>query len=64
MKCSMEGCNNSNGPEALEIKHQGEVTDFVCENCLGRAKGLKLFLKKGDDGLFRIEQLTHLENPH
>jgi len=64
MKCVQEGCDNSNGPEALEIRHKGEITCFVCEKCLGRAKGLKVFLKKNDAGLYSIEQLTHLENPH
>ena len=56
-------CQNNTGPESLEIKHKGEVTGFICDECLRKVKGLKVLLKKDEKGLYRLEQVTPLENP-
>jgi hypothetical protein len=63
MSCFMEGCENSLGPEALEVHHKGELVGFVCEVCQGTAKGLKLFLKRDDDKTYRLTDVIPIAKP-
>jgi len=63
MKCFTDTCQNNLGPESLVIEHRGEVTSFLCETCLGVAKGLKLMLKKNDEGTFVIDEATPIDKP-
>lgn len=63
MNCFMEGCENSLGPDALEIHHKGELVGYICEVCQGSSKGLKLFLKRDEDKLFRITEVIPVEKP-
>ena len=63
MNCTMEGCENYSGPDALEIHHKGNIVGFICDICQGTAKGLKVFLKKDDDGIFQIGEVTPIAKP-
>ncbi len=63
MNCIMEGCENALGPKSLEIKHEGVLTSFVCEVCLGSAEGLKVFLKKNEDRQYEISEIVPIANP-
>jgi hypothetical protein len=58
-------CDNNMGPESLQIVHKGEITGFICDICLQNPtiKGMKMLLKKDEKGLYRLEQVTPLENP-
>jgi len=60
MKCLFEGCEGILGPEALEIHHKGELTGYICDNCLRGPKGFKLTLKKTDDDKFVPTQAVPL----
>lgn len=45
IQCLFEGCNGKLGPEAVEIRHKGELVGFICDNCQRGPKGFKLTLK-------------------
>lgn len=63
MQCTMEGCENNLGPDALEIHHKGSIVGFICDVCQGTAKGLKVFLTKDDNKIFQISEVTPIAKP-
>jgi len=61
LKCMFEECSGTLGPESVEIRHQGELVGFICDNCQRGPKGFKLTLKK-EDGKFTPIQAVPLSN--
>lgn len=46
LTCLFEGCKGIQGPEAIEIHHQGELVGYICDNCQRGPKGFKLTLQR------------------
>lgn len=55
LKCLFEGCNGIQGPEAVEVHHQGKLVGYICDNCQRGPKGFKLTLKLEDDQFIPIQ---------
>jgi hypothetical protein len=55
LKCLFEECNGIQGPEAVEIHHQGVLVGFICDNCQRGPKGFKLMLKRVGDQFIPIQ---------
>ena len=61
--CTLEGCSNQVG-DGLLVFQEGVLVGAVCEECLGSAKGVKLFLRREDgDSEFGLEEMHRIENP-
>ncbi len=63
VQCIMDGCSNTLGPKSLVIKHQEEVTSFICDLCLGELPALKLHMKKNEEGYLEIDQVIPIPSP-
>lgn len=61
LTCLFEECNGIQGPEAIEIHHQGELVGFICDNCQRGPKGFKLTLQK-KEGKFEPVQAVPLSS--
>ncbi len=61
-QCTQEGCTNGlrNG---IAIRQKGHTVGIICEECLGSAKGAKLFIRKNSKGKFVLEEMQRLEKP-
>jgi hypothetical protein len=57
MKCSLEGCDNPLGPDALEFTHKGVMTGGICEVCISSVPAIRVLLIKKND-LFHVEEMT------
>ncbi|RKY28648.1 MAG: hypothetical protein DRP83_00310 [Planctomycetota bacterium] len=61
LTCLFEGCDGIQGPEAVEIHHQGELVGYICDNCQRGPKGFKLTLHK-ENGKFVPVQAVPLNS--
>ena len=60
MKCIVDHCPNSNGPNALEIHHQGKVVAYVCDVCLTSITDIRLCLSRDDlKESFQVHQVEY-----
>jgi len=61
--CIFEECQNSLGPEAIEIRHKGEIIGYICDTCQRGPKGFKLVLAKDrKKDTWKITQATPLNH--
>ena len=60
--CTLEGCDNELG-DGIRLTQNGVWIGGICTECLGSAKGAKLFLRKEDDGKFKLEEMQRIEKP-
>ena len=61
--CGLTGCNNPI-KDGITIEQGGVVIGKVCEECLGSAKGIKIFIRREPDSTyFSLEEIQRIENP-